>query len=136
MSLEEKNNKIALIFGSFLTVVLLFLFAIILLVSNSDSKSAIKANINSNGEQVVELVAKNGYTPKISSIEANKPAILRVNTNGTFDCSSSISIPKLSINKTLPTSGTTDIDIPAMVSGSIINGTCSMGMYSFQILVN
>ncbi len=98
------------------------------------SSSIIGENINAvNGQQIIALTAKGGFSPATSTAQAGVPSVLRVSTNGTFDCSSSISIPSLDYRANLPPSGTTDIEIPAQVAGTTLNGTCSMGMYSFAI---
>ena len=84
-------------------------------------------------QQIIALEAKGGFFPTMSVANAGVPSILRVSTNGTYDCSSALSIPSLSYRANLPPTGTTDIEIPAQTAGTTINGTCSMGMYSFSI---
>ena len=64
--------------------------------------------------------------------QSGVPTILRINTNGTFDCSSSIRIPSMNIQKNLPQSGVTEIDLGTNEKG-ILKGSCGMGMYPFQI---
>lgn len=86
-----------------------------------------------SGKQIVQINAKVGYTPSISEAKANTPTTLRINTKNTFDCSTALTIPKLGVNINLPFNGSTDIDIPPQAAGAVINATCSMGMYSFQI---
>jgi plastocyanin domain-containing protein len=86
-----------------------------------------------SGQQIIALAAKGGFSPTMSTAEAGVASILRVSTNGTFDCSSSISIPSLGYRGNLPPSGITDIEIPAQAAGTTLNGTCSMGMYNFAI---
>jgi plastocyanin domain-containing protein len=85
-----------------------------------------------DGKQIVEITAKGGFLPRKSVAKAGLPTILRFDTNGTFDCSSSVRIPSLNITKTLPMTGVTDIDIgdPKVAS---LQGTCGMGMYPFEI---
>lgn len=85
-----------------------------------------------DGKQIIEIQAKGGYTPRKSIAKAGIPTILRMNTSGTFDCSSSVRIPSLNIFKSLPQSGSTDIDLSAQNAGTI-NGSCGMGMYPFEI---
>lgn len=85
-----------------------------------------------DGKQVIEIRAKGGYTPRVSIAKAKVPTILRFNTNGTFDCSSSVRIPSMGISKFLPQSGTTDIDLGIQKTGTL-QGTCGMGMYPFEI---
>jgi|SRR3989344_8927628 len=85
------------------------------------------------GRQIIEISAKGGYMPKVTAAKANMPTIIKVDTRGTFDCSSALSIPSLGYRKNLPSSGETLIDVPPQKSGSTIRGICAMGMYSFQI---
>lgn len=87
-----------------------------------------------DGQQIVEITAKGGYTPRVSIVKAGLPTILRVNTQGTFDCSSQISVPSLRITQSLPPSGKTDIALGVLEPG-VLNGTCSMGMYPFELNV-
>jgi len=85
-----------------------------------------------DGKQIIEIKAKGGYTPRKSVAKANIPTILRMNTSGTFDCSSSVRIPSMNIFKSLPQSGVTDIDLGTQKVGTL-NGSCGMGMYPFEI---
>lgn len=84
------------------------------------------------GKQIVEIRAKGGYLPSRSVAKAGVPTILRFDTRGTFDCSSSVRIPSMDISKMLPPTGTTDIDIGVQKVG-VFNGTCGMGMYPFEV---
>ncbi len=86
-----------------------------------------------NGKQIVTISAKGGYLPRISEAKADMPTTLRVDTNGTFDCSASLNIPSMNYQKNLPATGVTDIEIPAQKAGSTFEGLCGMGMYKFQI---
>ena len=130
---ELTTKKVFAIFGSMIvTTVLLFASGFVLFFDFS-GKEAVSAQTSSDGSQFVELKAKNGFSPKLSTIAANKPATLKVNTEGTFDCSSTISIPSLGINQSLPSTGSTSFNIPALTAGTELDGTCSMGMYSFSI---
>jgi plastocyanin domain-containing protein len=85
-----------------------------------------------DGKQIIEIQAKGGYTPRKSIAKAGIPTVLRFNTNGTFDCSSSVRIPSMNIFKSLPQSGSTDIDLNIQSAGTL-NGSCGMGMYPFEI---
>jgi plastocyanin domain-containing protein len=103
-----------------------------------NNKSGVDSNVPVNnvsmvdGKQIIEIRAKGGYTPRKSVASAGVPTILRLNTNGTFDCSSSVRIPSMNISQNLPQSGTTDIDLGSP-SAKILDGTCGMGMYPFEI---
>ena len=85
-----------------------------------------------DGKQIIYIHAKGGYQPTKSLAKAGIPTILRFDTAGTFDCSSSVRIPSMNISKILPQTGSTDIDIGVQVAG-LFQGTCGMGMYPFEI---
>jgi plastocyanin domain-containing protein len=101
-------------------------------IPNTVTEEPIKKLMDTTGKQVIELVAKDGFTPRKSVAVAGKPAILRINTEGTFDCSSTVRIPSMNIVEQLPISGITDIDLGTPQAGTL-NGTCGMGMYPFEI---
>lgn len=108
--------------------------AFMLANNNSDDRSV--ANVNNvsivDGRQIIEITARGGYQPQKSVAKAGVPTIIRFKTNGTFDCSSSVRISSLGIFKGLPQTGSTDIDIGSGKIG-ILQGSCGMGMYPFQI---
>ena len=85
-----------------------------------------------DGKQIIEINARGGYQPNKSIAKAGIPTILRFKTNGAFDCSSSIRIPSLGINRTLLQTGSTDIDL-GIPKTTPLQGTCGMGMYSFEV---
>lgn len=102
-------------------------------IEKTNQNTSLETNKNENSEkQIVEITAKGGYNPRVSTAKAGIPTILRINTNGTFDCSSSVRIPSLGISKYLPQSGVTDIDLGTNQAGTLY-GSCGMGMYPFQI---
>lgn len=86
-----------------------------------------------DGKQVVSISAKGGYSPRLSKAKADMPTILKVETTGTFDCSSALSLPSISYQKNLPPSGVTEIELPPQKAGSTFEGLCAMGMYGFEI---
>jgi len=85
-----------------------------------------------DGKQIIEISAKGGYQPRKSVAKAGMPTIIRFNTKGTFDCSSSVRIPSMNISKNLPNSGITDIDVGSQQVATL-QGTCGMGMYPFEV---
>ncbi len=89
-----------------------------------------------DGKQIIEINAKGGYSPRVTTAKADIPTILKLNTRGTFDCSASLIIPKIGYQKNLPPSGVTAVEIPPQKSGSTLRGLCGMGMYSFRINFN
>ncbi len=85
-----------------------------------------------DGKQIIEIKAKGGYHPRKSIAKAGVPTIIRFDTNGTFDCSSSVRIPSMNISKSLPQTGTTDIVVGSQEVATL-QGTCGMGMYPFEV---
>lgn len=100
--------------------------------SNTESASN-NSNIElSNGVQIINIDVKGGYWPKKTIAKAGVPTTVRFVTNNTFDCSRSLRLPSMGINKMLPQTGNTDIDISSQAQGNFF-GSCGMGMYSFEI---
>jgi len=95
------------------------------------------SNLKTEGDkQIVEIKAKGGYTPAMTTAKAGVPTIIRVQTNGTFDCSTALRIPEINYSKNLPPTGTTDIEVPAQEAGTTLSALCSMGMYHFKVQFN
>lgn len=119
---------------SILVAVALIVGAIVFTRGDSGSGASVAGNNVSvvNGKQIIEISAKGGYQPRKSTAQAGLPTVLRFDTNGTFDCSSSVRIPSLGISKLLPQSGVTDIDLGLPQVGTI-QGMCGMGMYRFEL---
>lgn len=88
---------------------------------------------NPDGSQSLAVLAWNGYYPINVAARAGVPAVLRIYTNKTYDCSRAFLIPELKVRRLLPPAGVTEFAIPARAKGSRLFGTCSMGMYTFTI---
>src|SRR3989344_8995420 len=108
--------------------------AMILTLNKPSAQSEPLANNVSivDGQQIIDITAKGGYTPRTSTAKAGIPTILRFHTSGTFDCSTAVRIPSMGISKTLPSTGTKDIVITNPQAGPL-RGMCGMGMYPFQV---
>lgn len=107
-----------------------------ILIRNENQATIVTAGENvriANDQQIIALEAKGGFSPTASVAKAGIPSVLQISTNGTYDCSSAVSIPSLGYRKNLPATGVANVEIPAQEAGTTINGTCSMGMYSFSI---
>ncbi len=135
--MDKSSKKNLIIIIAIIVAALAIFFAINFtgrskVASSKNEENANNVSMAVDGKQIIEIKAKGGYSPVHSVAKAGVPTILRVNTNGTFDCSSSIRIPNLNISRNLPMSGTTDIDIGAQSVGTF-QGTCGMGMYPFDI---
>ena len=79
-------------------------------------------------------VANNGYFPKTLHAPANTPLTLALLTDETTSCARDFVIPALDYYQLLPSSGRTTTEIPPQEAGSILRFTCSMGMYTGQIV--
>jgi plastocyanin domain-containing protein len=86
-----------------------------------------------DGTQFIDIRAKGGYSPRFVTANAGMPTVIRITTNGTFDCSASLVIPKVSYQKFLQPSGTEEIALTAEQAQGTLQGLCAMGMYNFQI---
>lgn len=94
-------------------------------------------NVNNNkDQQTITITAKGGYSPRNTTAKAGISTTLKIQTSGTFDCSSSLVIPSLKYRKSLPPTGETIVEIPPQKAGTTIRGLCSMGMYSFTLNFN
>lgn len=85
-----------------------------------------------DGIQYVTISARGGYSPRVSTAQANIPTKLIVKTNGTYDCSAALVIRSIGYQKILPNTGEEIIDLGTPQAGTL-QGLCSMGMYNFAI---
>ncbi len=79
-------------------------------------------------------VGDTGYTPKVLHLSADKPVSLNWVTKDVRSCSLSVVVPGLNYQKVLPGTGTVKLDIPAQVRGTVMRYSCSMGMYTGQLV--
>jgi len=89
-----------------------------------------------DGKQIVEILAKGTYMPRLTAAKANIPTTLKVYTLGTFDCTLALTIPSLGYRTILPRTGETLIELPAQKEGAILQGLCGMAMYNFLVMFN
>jgi uncharacterized protein len=103
----------------------------------ADSRVAAQAEspqpVPANGELILQ-VENEGYFPQTISAPAGQAVKLNLVTNQTYSCSRDFVIPALDFYQLLPDTGTVQVDIPAQAKGSKLFFTCSMGMYTGQIL--
>ncbi len=88
-----------------------------------------------DGVQEMRIEASGqGYTPNHFIAQTDQPIRLRLITNDTFSCARLFTIPSLGIEKELPMSGETVVDLPRLPAGDLYF-SCSMGMYTGLIQV-
>lgn len=75
-----------------------------------------------------------GYTPRTLKAIADQPLKLKVVTQNTTSCALAFTIPELNVAKDLPVTGNVVVDIPAQPKGKVMRFSCSMGMYTGQIV--
>ena len=75
-----------------------------------------------------------GYVPKVQHVLANTKLQLNIITNNTTSCARSIVFPDLDVEKILPVTGQVSVDVPAQQKGFVMRYSCSMGMYTGQIV--
>lgn len=104
--------------------------------NNSSSENQPAQNVEiRDGIQYVTINARGGYSPKVSTAQANIPTKLVVKTNGTYDCSLALVIRSIGYQKILPQTGEEVIDLGTPQAGTV-QGLCSMGMYNFAVNFN
>jgi len=104
---------------------------------NSDAFTQDFNNVNIvDGKQIIEIHARGGYFPRITTAKADIPTVIKIETNGTFDCSSALVIPSIDYRNNLSPSGETLINISPQKAGTKLQGLCAMGMYNFSIEFN
>lgn len=79
-------------------------------------------------------VQNSGYFPAALKAPANTDLTLNLVTDKTYSCARDFVIPKLNFYQLLPDTGTVQVNIPAQKAGSTLFFTCSMGMYTGQII--
>ncbi len=104
----------------------------------SPSESIVSAQADSpqpatDGGLILE-VQNSGYFPKTLKAPAGKDFTLNLVTDNTYSCARDFVIPALNFYELLPDTGTVQVNIPAQPKGSTLFFTCSMGMYTGQIV--
>lgn len=74
-------------------------------------------------------VANSGYTPRLITLKKGVPTKLKLITSNVQSCSRAFSIPALSIEKLLPSTGETILEFTPKEEGPLAF-SCSMGMYT------
>ena len=99
----------------------------------SNTASAAPQPSTPEGELVLK-VGNDGYFPQTLQAPADKVLTLNLVTNQTYSCARDFVIPVLNYYQLLPDTGTVQVNIPAQPAGTRLFFTCSMGMYTGQIV--
>ncbi|HPS42671.1 MAG TPA: sulfite exporter TauE/SafE family protein [Anaerolineaceae bacterium] len=83
---------------------------------------------------IVLQAVDDGYLPTVLHAPAGVPVTLHLVTNGTYSCSRAFLIPALDYGTILKATGEETVQIPAQIAGTVLPFTCSMGMYTGEII--
>jgi uncharacterized protein len=89
--------------------------------------------VDSSGALILKAT-NGGYSPRTLHAKADVALKLIMVTQNTYSCSRGFVIPALNVEELLPANGTVVIDIPAQKAGTVMPFTCSMGMYTGEIV--
>ncbi|MEJ5311996.1 MAG: sulfite exporter TauE/SafE family protein [Anaerolineae bacterium] len=88
-----------------------------------------------DGENEVRItVLNNGYTPASISAHPDVPTRLIFVSDNVRSCSLALVIPELNVEELLPSTGEFTVEVPPQPAGKVLRYSCSMGMYSGQIV--
>lgn len=109
--------------------------------NNENGRGSISTATSSNvvivdGKQYVTITAGQGYRPRMTQAKAGMPTEIKIQGKNAYGCESAVRIPQLSYSKNLGPSWSDIVQLPAQKAWDVINGTCAMGMYSFQVKFN
>ena len=102
--------------------------------SQTEATAAAESSQPAVDGELVLNVENDGYFPAILKAPAGKDLTLNLITKDTYSCARDFVIPDLNFYELLPDTGTVQVNIPAQEAGSTLFFTCSMGMYTGQIV--
>lgn len=101
----------------------------------ADVAKAPAATVGADGVQTLLIEARDtSFSPKLTRAKAGVPTVLTVRTNGTQGCTRGFIVPSSNIQRVLPETGDTRIELGSLEAGTL-RYTCSMGMYRGAIEV-
>jgi uncharacterized protein len=88
-----------------------------------------------DSEDVITITVRNNrYEPKVVYAKADTPLRLRLVTDNVYSCALAFIIPKLNVSMYLEPTGEAWVDIPPQKKGTRMPFSCSMGMYTGDII--
>lgn len=89
------------------------------------------------GVQEVGIEIQNhGYFPEQVHVAAGQPIRLTLTSQDVYSCSLAFVIPELDVQLSMQPTDSQTVDLPALKSGQVVPFSCSMGMYTGQIVVD
>jgi len=104
------------------------------LLQTESAPEIISSEQTASDNEITLYVQNQGYFPETLKAPAGKELKLNLVTDGVYSCALAFLIPDLDFYQMLPPVGTTQVDIPAQTAGTEMYFTCSMGMYTGQIV--
>lgn len=93
------------------------------------------ANPDANVEDVITITVVNGgYEPRELHAPAGKDLRLRIVSNKVYSCALSIYMPDLGVQASLRPTDEMWVDVPAQPASTVMDYSCSMGMYTGRIV--
>lgn len=86
-----------------------------------------------NGKQQIVITATQGYRPRTTIAKANIPTEIKIQWKNAYGCEAAVRIPQVNYSKIIDPTWSDIVQISPQKPGDTIYGSCSMGMYSFQI---
>ena len=102
--------------------------------SPDPAQSGNPASVPVDDGALVIQATNGGYTPDVQHARAGQAYTLSVVTENTVSCARDFVIPALDFYVLLPRTGQETVEIPPQEPGSVLRYTCSMGMYTGQII--
>jgi uncharacterized protein len=91
--------------------------------------------ISSTPSNTLLLKASNsGYSPQRLYAKAGQPILLNIVTANTYSCARDFVISSIGVEELLPQTGMVPVTIPAQAAGTVMRFSCSMGMYTGEII--
>jgi uncharacterized protein len=101
---------------------------------NKPINPLIKPEPQQTGNNLTINVVDYGFQPNKLNARANEGISLRLVTNKTVSCSRAFVIPSLNVGVILPETGEKTLKLSPQPAGTVLKFTCSMGMYSGEII--
>ena len=103
--------------------------------TGAEANSVLGTATGNNEQQSATItVFATGYEPNRLQIKSGIPVSLNLVTKNTQGCTRAIVFPTLGIQKVLPETGATQVNLPALAMGKV-PFSCSMGMFTGTIEV-
>ncbi|MBE0698991.1 MAG: cupredoxin domain-containing protein, partial [Anaerolineaceae bacterium] len=106
-------------------------------LQGAEQVTATETTSTVEGMDVVTVKVENGgYFPNVVHAKANLPIRLRLVTNEVYSCAVAFVIPSMGVEQVLKPTGVASIDIPAQAKGTRIPFSCSMGMFTGELVID